>query len=68
MKQSAHLRDLIWSPQELVVHLSKFYHLMPGDIIFTGTPAGVGPVGPGDFIRGQIDGLAPVELTIDGGG
>lgn len=63
-KQDAHLTDLVWSPSELIAHLSKYYHLAPGDLIYTGTPAGVGAVGPGDRIRGEIDGLAPVELAI----
>ena len=63
-KQDAHLSDLVWSPVELVVHLSRYYHLAPGDLIYTGTPAGVGPVVAGDVIHGEIDGLAPVDLVI----
>lgn len=64
-KQAAHLSDLVWSVPELISYLSGFYHLQPGDLIFTGTPAGVGPVVAGDKIIGEIDGLAPVKLTID---
>lgn len=64
VKQDARLSDLVWSVTELVSHLSHFYHLQPGDLIYTGTPAGVGPVVAGDHIVGEIDGLAPVELTI----
>lgn len=64
VRQSARLADLVWSVPELVSHLSQFYHLGPGDLIFTGTPAGVGPVVPGDVLRGEIDGLVPVELAI----
>jgi fumarylpyruvate hydrolase len=63
-KQDAKLSDLVWSVEELVSHLSHYYHLVPGDIIFTGTPAGVGPVIPGDNIEGTIAGLSPVTLTI----
>ena len=63
-RQDARLSDLVWSVPELVSHLSRFYHLAPGDLIYTGTPAGVGPVVSGDTIRGTIDGLDPVELTI----
>jgi len=63
-KQDARLADLVWSPVELVVHLSRYYHLAPGDLIYTGTPAGVGPVVAGDVIHGEIDGLAPVDLVI----
>lgn len=63
-KQDAHLSDLVWSVPELISHLSGFYHLQPGDLIFTGTPAGVGPVVPGDKVTGRIDGLTMVEVTI----
>lgn len=63
-KQNAHLSDLVWSPVELVQHLSRYYHLQPGDLIYTGTPAGVGPVVAGDKITGSIDGLAPIALSI----
>jgi len=64
VKQEAHLSDLVWSVEELISHLSRFYHLEPGDLIFTGTPAGVGPVLPGDVITGHIDGLPSVTLEI----
>ncbi|WP_176084460.1 fumarylacetoacetate hydrolase family protein [Martelella sp. HB161492] len=64
VKQDAHLSDLIWKVDEIVADLSKFYHLAPGDVIMTGTPAGVGAVVAGDVITGGIDGLAPVRLTI----
>ena len=62
--QEAVLSDLIWSIPELISHLSRFYHLMPGDLIYTGTPAGVGPVVPGNVLRGTISGLESVVLTI----
>lgn len=63
-RQEAKLSDMVWSVPELIADLSRFYHLAPGDLIFTGTPAGVGAVGAGDRIRGEIDGLAPVHLTL----
>jgi fumarylpyruvate hydrolase len=63
-KQDAHLSDLVWNVAEIVSHLSGYYHLAPGDLIMTGTPAGVGPVVAGDRITGGIDGLAPIALTI----
>lgn len=63
-RQNAHLSDLVWSPTELVTHLSGFYHLQPGDLIYTGTPAGVGAVVSGDTIHGTIDGLPDVTLTV----
>lgn len=64
VKQDAHLSDLVWSVEELVSHLSRYYHLVPGDLIYTGTPAGVGPVVAGDTITGTIDGLPAVTLTL----
>ncbi|MEM1303061.1 MAG: fumarylacetoacetate hydrolase family protein [Pseudomonadota bacterium] len=63
-KQDAHLSDLIWKIDEIVSDLSHYYHLVPGDVIMTGTPAGVGAVGPGDVITGGIDGMGSIELTI----
>jgi fumarylpyruvate hydrolase len=63
-RQDATLEELVWSCEEVVEHLSRYYHLAPGDVIMTGTPAGVGPVVAGDVITGGIDGLAPISLTI----
>lgn len=62
--QQARLSDMVWSVPEIIAHLSGFYHLRPGDLIYTGTPAGVGPVQPGDVLHGTIDELTPVELSI----
>ncbi|HEY0213183.1 MAG TPA: fumarylacetoacetate hydrolase family protein [Paenirhodobacter sp.] len=64
VKQDSDLSDMIWSVNELISHLSHFYHLEPGDLIMTGTPAGVGPVVVGNVITGGIDGLDPISLTI----
>jgi fumarylpyruvate hydrolase len=66
-KQDAKLSDLVWKVEELISHLSLYYHMLPGDLIFTGTPAGVGAVTPGDAIAGSIDGLEPVTLTVGAG-
>ncbi len=63
-RQDATLADMIWKVDEIVSHLSRYYHLRPGDVILSGTPAGVGPVVAGDRIIGEIDGLAPVRLTV----
>ncbi|MEX0282284.1 MAG: fumarylacetoacetate hydrolase family protein [Arenibacterium sp.] len=63
-QQDATLDELIWKLDEIVMDLSKFYHLRPGDLIMTGTPAGVGPVQPGDKITGGIDGLDSISLTL----
>ena len=64
VKQDAVLDNLVWKVDEIISHLSKFYHLGPGDLIMTGTPAGVGAVVPGDKITGGIDGLDPISLKI----
>lgn len=64
VRQDARLSDLVWSVPEILAHLSGYYHLVPGDLVMTGTPAGVGPVRPGARLEGTIDGLAPVTLTI----
>jgi fumarylpyruvate hydrolase len=64
LKQDAKLDDLVWKVDEIIAHLSKFYHLGPGDLIMTGTPAGVGAVMPGDKIKGGIDGLDPISIKI----
>jgi fumarylpyruvate hydrolase len=64
LRQDASLNELIWKIDEIIAHLSGFYHLRPGDLIMTGTPAGVGAVLAGDVLTGGIDGLAPIELTL----
>ena len=64
IRQDATLSELVWSVEEVISHLSHFYRLGAGDVILTGTPAGVGPVVAGDLITGGIDGLEPIELTI----
>ncbi|WP_028927209.1 fumarylacetoacetate hydrolase family protein [Pseudonocardia acaciae] len=55
---------MIWSVAEIIAQLSADYRLMPGDLIYTGTPAGVGAVVPGDEIRVEIDGLAPLSIVV----
>ena len=62
--QNAVLSDMVWSVPEIIAHLSGFYHLQPGDLIYTGTPAGVGPIAPGDRLKGYVDGLTPIDITI----
>jgi len=63
-KQRSDLSMLIWNIPEIIADLSGFYHLQPGDLIYTGTPEGVGAVKPGDRITGHIDGVGDVALTI----
>ncbi len=54
-RQRGDLKDLIWSVPEIVAHLSRLFVLAPGDLIFTGTPAGVGPVKKGDVLEGGVE-------------
>ncbi|WP_159950205.1 fumarylacetoacetate hydrolase family protein [Rhizobium sp. 18065] len=63
-KQVGHFTDLIWSVAEMISHLSRYYHLTPGDLIYTGTPSGVGPVAAGDVLVGEIEGLETLEIKI----
>lgn len=63
-RQTGDLADLIWSVPEVIAHLSGFYRLEPGDLIYTGTPAGVGPVAQGDVLVGAIDGLGTLTVTL----
>jgi fumarylpyruvate hydrolase len=55
---------LIWNIREIIADLSLFYHLQPGDLIYTGTPEGVGPVVTGDVIDGQIEGVGSIQLKV----
>jgi len=64
VRQSAVLSDMVWSVPELIADLSTLYTLMPGDLIMTGTPAGVGPVAKGDVLRGTIGDLPALETRI----
>ena len=61
--QEAPLSDMVWSVPEIIADLSRFYDLLPGDLIMTGTPAGVGPVHPGSRLMGGVEGLRPVEVS-----
>jgi len=63
-RQKSDIDQLIWSIPELIADLSLFYHLKPGDLIFTGTPEGVAAVAPGDRIQGHIAGVGEISLTI----
>jgi fumarylpyruvate hydrolase len=63
-KQSSNLDKLIWNVREIIADLSLFYHLQPGDLIYTGTPEGVGAVVSGDEITGRVEGVAAVALTV----
>ena len=64
LRQDSDLENLIWSVPEIIVHLSRYYRLQPGDLIYTGTPDGVGPVEPGDQITGSVAGVGEIALAI----
>lgn len=63
-RQHSDIDKLIWSVAEVIADLSTFYHLDAGDLIFTGTPHGVGAVSPGDRLQGHVAGVARIELNI----
>jgi fumarylpyruvate hydrolase len=63
-KQDSNLSMMIWSVPEIVSHLSQFYRFVPGDVILTGTPAGVGAVQPGDVLEGTIENVGSLKITI----
>jgi len=63
-RQQSVIEKMIWNVPEIVAQLSRQYRLMPGDLVFTGTPEGVGAVVPGDRLTGAIAGLEPLEVEI----
>lgn len=64
VRQRSDLSKLIWTIPELIADLSKFYHLQPGDLVFTGTPEGVGPLQPGDRVEGRVEGVGTISLEV----
>ena len=63
-RQTSNLDQMIWSVPEIIVELSQLYTLKPGDLIFTGTPSGVGPLLPGDDVEGGVELLGILQFTI----
>jgi fumarylpyruvate hydrolase len=63
-RQKADLADMIWSVPEQIAYLSEYYTLEPGDLIYSGTPAGVGPVKPGDEMHAGIDNVGELKAKI----
>ena len=63
-RQESDLAEMIWTVPEILAELSTLFELQPGDLVFTGTPAGVGALQPGDRIEGGIDGLEVLRNTI----
>lgn len=64
LRQSGDLDQMIWKVPEMIAYLSEYFTMAPGDLIFSGTPAGVGPVVRGDKLRGAVNGVATIEVTV----
>jgi fumarylpyruvate hydrolase len=64
LRQDGDLGQLIWSVPEIIQQLSSLFRLEPGDLIYTGTPAGVGPVVTGDVLEGGVDGIGTLRVQI----
>jgi len=64
VRQDSDVNQMIWSVPEIVAELSTFFELVPGDLIYTGTPAGVGALKPGDRIEAGIEGLDSLVTSI----
>lgn len=64
LRQSTTLSDMIFDALEQISYASQFYTLLPGDLFYTGTPAGVGPIKPGDIIHAEIDNLGTLDVSV----
>ena len=64
VKQQGDLNELIWPVADIISHISASMDLQPGDLIFTGTPAGVGPLQPGDRVQGGVDGIGEFAFQV----
>ena len=63
-RQHGALADMIWNVAEIIAEASRLWTLAPGDLIFTGTPEGVGPIVPGDVVHGQIEGVGALDFKV----
>lgn len=63
-RQSGDINQLIWKVPEIIEHLSRYFVLQPGDLIYTGTPAGVGAVQKGDVLEGTVDKLGSLRVKV----
>jgi len=63
-RQSGRLDDMVWNPVEILAKARELWDVRPGDLIFTGTPEGVGPLQPGDRVEATIGGLQPLTFTV----
>jgi fumarylpyruvate hydrolase len=65
VRQAGNLKDMIWGVAEIIAHLSGYVSVAAGDLIFTGTPAGVGPIQRGEHVCGIIAGLEPIDVVFE---
>jgi fumarylpyruvate hydrolase len=64
VKQAAAVADMIWDVGEIIAEASKLWRLAPGDLIYTGTPEGVGPLARGDRVSGEVEGVGQIAFTV----
>ncbi|ORE97850.1 fumarylacetoacetate hydrolase family protein [Aurantimonas sp. 22II-16-19i] len=64
LRQAGDLSQMIWKTAEIIAHLSALFELAPGDLIMTGTPAGVGPVARGDRLEGSVEGVGRLAVAV----
>ena len=64
MMQQANTKEMLWSIEQLVSYVSTFFTLKKGDIIFTGTPAGVGAISAGDYLEGFLEGQSMFKIGV----
>ncbi|MGZ0188940.1 MAG: fumarylacetoacetate hydrolase family protein [Alphaproteobacteria bacterium] len=64
LRQSGDINQMIWKVPEIITYLSEYYEIAPGDLIMSGTPAGVGPVNQGDVMVGSVAGLGELTVTV----
>jgi fumarylpyruvate hydrolase len=64
LRQEGDLAQMIWKTPEIIRYLSQYFELAAGDVILTGTPAGVGPVARGDVMEGKVAGLGTLRVRV----
>lgn len=64
VKQDATVADMIWNVAEVIAEASKLWTLAPGDLIYTGTPEGVGPLSSGDLVEGEVEGVGQIRFKV----
>ena len=64
VKQHGDLSELIWNVPDTIAYLSSLFALEPGDLIYSGTPAGVGPIVKGDIMLASVEGVTQIEVLV----